>query len=198
MIVRKTRLFLHAYLVVGIVLLAGVLSYTLPKQSSSKVEEVANKKPVERTDLERAIDLVNGGVNPMEGIQILLSLVKEDSTNVEAHLWLGRFSVQSGQLDKALIRFETILSIDPEHLQGNWEMAMLAWEMQNWEMAQQRFENTLALDSTYYNALFFNGQCLERLGRLDEALVAYQTLLLKSEDDAVVTWLVEKISELKY
>lgn len=182
---------------VGVAVLAGVLLYTLPKQSSSKMEEVANRQPVERTDLQRAIDLVNGGVSPMEGIQILQSLVAEDSTNVEAHLWLGRFSIQSGQLDKAVIRFEKILRIDPDHLQGNWEMAMLGWEMQNWEMAHERFEKTFDLDSTFYNALFFNGQCLERLERLDEALVAYETLLPKSEDEAVVTWLVEKITELK-
>jgi tetratricopeptide (TPR) repeat protein len=182
---------------IGIAILVGVLLYTLPKQSSSKIEESANKQPVERTELQRAIDLVNGGVSPMEGIQILQALVAEDSTNVEAHLWLGRFSVQSGQLDKAVSRFQTILRIEPDHLQGNWEMAMLAWELQDWEVAHDKFERTYSLDSTYYNALFFDGQCLERLERPSEAMVVYETLLPKSEDEAVVSWLVEKISELR-
>lgn len=182
---------------VVVALLAGVLLYTLPKQSSTKLEEAAANPLEERTDLQRAIDLVNGEVNPMEGIQILLRLVEEDSTNVEAHLWLGRFSIKSGQLDKAFHRFETIVRIDPNHLDGNWELAMLSWEMQNWEVAQLRFEKTYELDSSYYNALFFNGQCLETLGRPEEALVAYETLLPKSDDETVVNWLVEKIAELK-
>ena len=45
------------------------------------------------------------GENPMEGILELRALA-DDTPNLDAVMWLGRFSVQSGQLDKARERFD--------------------------------------------------------------------------------------------
>jgi len=57
---------------------------------------------------------VDGGQDPMKGIFLLREVVAEDSTNVEAQLNLGFFSMQSGQYDKAVNRFKTVLRIQPE------------------------------------------------------------------------------------
>ncbi len=56
---------------------------------------------------------VDAGQNPMQGIQLLLGVVKEDPNNVNANLNLGMFSIRSGQYDKAIGRFETVAKLKP-------------------------------------------------------------------------------------
>lgn len=57
---------------------------------------------------------VNGSGNPMEGIQLLLGVVKEDPKNLKANLNLGLFSMKSGQFDKAIERFKTVIAQKPD------------------------------------------------------------------------------------
>jgi tetratricopeptide (TPR) repeat protein len=60
------------------------------------------------------IAYVNGAGGPMEGIQLLLGVVKEDPKNVKANLNLGLFSMKSGQFDKAVDRFKTVIAVKPD------------------------------------------------------------------------------------
>ena len=45
---------------------------------------------------------MESGGPPMQGVSILLDIVRKDSTNVDALLMLGRFGIISGQFDKAI------------------------------------------------------------------------------------------------
>ena len=54
---------------------------------------------------------VTEGKNPMQGIQLLLSVVKEDPKNLNANMNLGLFSMKSGQFEKAVNRFKTVISV---------------------------------------------------------------------------------------
>ncbi|WP_423148742.1 tetratricopeptide repeat protein [Rubrolithibacter danxiaensis] len=56
---------------------------------------------------------VNGAASPMQGIQLLLEVVKEDPSNTNANLNLGLFSMKSGQFDKAVARFKTVIENKP-------------------------------------------------------------------------------------
>lgn len=51
---------------------------------------------------------------PMKGVEQLLDIVRRDSTNVPANIMLGKMAVQSGQLDKAIERGNTVLSVNPK------------------------------------------------------------------------------------
>jgi len=57
---------------------------------------------------------VNGGATPMQGIALLLEVVKQDPNNESANLNLGLFSMKSRQYDKAVLRFKTIIAHKPE------------------------------------------------------------------------------------
>jgi tetratricopeptide (TPR) repeat protein len=58
---------------------------------------------------------VNGAAaSPMEGIGLLLGVVKEEPTNRSANLALGQFAMKSGQYDKAVLRFKTMIEQKPE------------------------------------------------------------------------------------
>lgn len=56
------------------------------------------------------------GNQPMTGISLLREVLQKDSTNIEANLQLGLFSVTSQQYDKAIARFQRILRIDSTHI----------------------------------------------------------------------------------
>lgn len=62
------------------------------------------------------IAYVSGTPNPMQGIQLLLEVVKLDPKNIKANTNLGLFSMRSGQFDKAVERFKTVIEqqADPE------------------------------------------------------------------------------------
>lgn len=54
---------------------------------------------------------VTEGKNPMQGIQLLLDVVKQDPKNLKANMNLGLFSMKSGQFEKAIARFKTVLLV---------------------------------------------------------------------------------------
>ena len=60
------------------------------------------------------IAYVEGSAQPMQGITLLREVVAADSTNVDAQLSLGFFSMKSGQYDKAVKRFRTVIKLRPD------------------------------------------------------------------------------------
>ncbi|TKC02892.1 tetratricopeptide repeat protein [Pedobacter frigoris] len=59
------------------------------------------------------ITIVNGMGMPMQGIAMLMDVVKKDPKNLKANMSLGTFAIKSGQFDKAIIRFKDIIAIKP-------------------------------------------------------------------------------------
>jgi tetratricopeptide (TPR) repeat protein len=53
------------------------------------------------------------GGSPMQGIMLLLDVVKQDPNNYNANLDLGMFAMNSRQYDKAVQRFKTVLAQKP-------------------------------------------------------------------------------------
>jgi uncharacterized protein HemY len=49
----------------------------------------------------------------MMGINLLVYFVKNDPKNLKANLNLGLFSMKSGQYEKAVERFKTVISLAP-------------------------------------------------------------------------------------
>lgn len=56
------------------------------------------------------ITIVNGMGAPMQGIAMLLDVVKKDPKNLKANMNLGMFAIKSGQFDKAITRFNDIIT----------------------------------------------------------------------------------------
>ena len=80
---------------------------------------IANKTVVENNSalgIEEAVELVKSGSDPMKGILKLRKIAEDDPNNVEAQFYLGIFSVQSGQLKKAITRLTKVLELDHEYI----------------------------------------------------------------------------------
>lgn len=59
------------------------------------------------------VTIVNGLGAPMQGIAMLLEVVAKEPKNVKANMNLGLFSIKSGQFDKAIPRFNTVIAAAP-------------------------------------------------------------------------------------
>lgn len=62
--------------------------------------------------------LYSGHGAPMKGIAMIREVAEKDPKNVYAQLTLGEASLMSGQLDKAVERFKSIVQQHPENLQA--------------------------------------------------------------------------------
>lgn len=137
------------------------------------------------------------GENPMEGILELRQLAESTPPNLDAVMWLGRFSVQSGQLDKARERFNQVIDAAPDRVEAYWERAMLDMEEGFLEDAVEGFDLCVSADELYVNGRFFKARCLEAMEKPDLALTEYKSYLPLAPDTAVAKSVEEIIERLE-
>ena len=77
----------------------------------------------EDTKLALATGYIEGTGEPMRGVQILLAITRDKPDDIPANMLLGRMSIQSGQFDKAVGRFETVLKQEPENKEALYFLA---------------------------------------------------------------------------
>lgn len=90
-----------------------IIAPRLPKDAKQLSEQSSEQvtDPVEQ-QINQAVALVQGGENPMQGIMMLREILEEDPDQIDAHWHLAQFSIQSGQYEKAVERFEKVLELD--------------------------------------------------------------------------------------
>lgn len=75
------------------------------------------------------------GQPPMKGIGLLKEVLVEDSTNINALINLGYYSLQSGQLELAIDRFKKVLEIDSKFHEAYLYLAEISQRQDNKEEA---------------------------------------------------------------
>ncbi|MCH2198342.1 MAG: hypothetical protein MK081_06135 [Flavobacteriales bacterium] len=176
-----------------------VLFMVMPRQPESVVEEVGEQKPASAAEIElmAAVEQVQNGGNPMEGIMRIRALLEEDSTYADAHLWLGFFSLQSGQTDKAVSRFNKVKQLDPLNPEPFWQLGMMHIDKENYRSAIPELEQAVVRDSAYVNGMFFMARCYEELQMPDSALFYYESYLPFAPDTVVTNRVNDFITNLK-
>lgn len=184
--------------VVGAIALI-VLFLVMPRQPRSAREQAANAGPMSDAEKElmAAVQKVQSGENPMQGILQIRALVEADSTFEEAQLWLGAFSLQSGQLDKARQRFETVKRINPKNPEPHWQLGLMDVEEEEYRKAIPQLRRSVELDSSYVNGLFFIARSYDELNERDSALHYYEKYLPYAPDTVVSGRVEDFINELK-
>lgn len=169
----------------------------LPRKPSSAISaEVPVADSLSSDPVDRAVALVNGD-NPMAGIQALRDLANAEPPNVDAIVWLGIFSIQSGQKDKAREHFARVLTLEPSHTEATWQLALLDMEEGRYDAAVVGFEACMAADSSYANGLFFTARCYEAMGNTEGALNRFREYLPYAPDTAVAARVREMIARLE-
>jgi tetratricopeptide (TPR) repeat protein len=201
MIIQRLRKnwMLPLIVVLGALLISLVMQLPRAPKAPGPVDaeamaELQTELPVD--PVAAAVEKVSGP-NPMEGVQALLAMTRGDSPNVDAVIALGRLSIQSGQMDKAQERFEQAIELAPERIDPYVQLGMLELDEDRPADALLHFEQAVALDSTYTNALFFMAQSHERLSSPELALDFYARCIIYATDTAVVAGVEQRMALLQ-
>lgn len=176
------------FIIGGLCIVLAVLVWLIiPRQPAGLAEEdipTTLDEAVSLDPVQLAVEKVNGA-NPMEGILELKALAEAEVPNVDAVIELGRFSIQSGQIDKAKERFVQAIDLAPDRAEPLVQLGMLELDGGQPAEALIHFERAVLVDSTAHNAWFFQAQCHERLGNPGLALAGYQRFLPLSPDTII-------------
>ena len=85
------------------------------------------------------------GEGPMQGIMKIRQVAEKDSTNIYAQLTLGHASIASGQYDKAIGRFLTVLHLQPNNLEAALSLAEAYEQTGNKAAAIEWYKKSLPL-----------------------------------------------------
>jgi Flp pilus assembly protein TadD len=83
----------------------------------------------------------------MQGIKILRDVLQTDPKNESALYNLGILSIQSGQYDKAVKRFEELLAINPKHSTGQFYLGVALANAGDKDKALEAFKKARELDN---------------------------------------------------
>lgn len=83
---------------------------------------------------------------PMQGVLMLREVIEKDPENALALYNLGLLSIQSRQFDKAVERFEKLVSTHPDHLEGQFYLGVAYFEAGNRNKALVQLEKVKSLD----------------------------------------------------
>lgn len=97
------------------------------------------------TKIDLASCYVEMGVEPMKGIGLLREIEKTHPDNVKLQYSFAYFSVQSGQLEKAIARFEKIKQLQPDNFGVYYSLADVYERMGNKEKAIENYEKYASL-----------------------------------------------------
>lgn len=181
---------------IGVTIVIVAVFLMLPKAPKTALE----KQPVAdsvQVELEQAVQLVQQGTNPMEGILKIRQISEEHPENVDAQLWLGVFSEQSGQVDKAKDRFNKVVALDARNPVAHRYLGEFSMKDSLYDQAIGHFQTVFEEDSSYKSALFFIGKSHQELGNKEEALTYYERYLPFAPDSTVASGVNGFISELR-
>lgn len=85
--------------------------------------------------------------NPMKGIMMLREVVAQNPNHENAQLNLGFLSVKSGQYEKAIERFNTVLKINPAYIEAYVFLAQTYTQMGDNKKAIENFEKFKSLSN---------------------------------------------------
>lgn len=113
------------------------------KQGFNKVLEM-NPKNLD-AKVGKALCIVEDRSKVMQGVPLLKEVIAEDSTNLLAWYSLGMLQIESGQLQKALVSFEKLVSLQPFNGELYFYLADVQQKMGNSTQAILNYEKAKML-----------------------------------------------------
>ena len=107
----------NTYIALAVAIVAAVAIFSLPRtpfqEEKLQVKEEASALDVK---VDEAVAIIQSGEGaPMVAIGMLLDVLREYPNHEKALMWLGNFSMMSGQWDKAIDRFHQLSQLFPEN-----------------------------------------------------------------------------------
>lgn len=83
--------------------------------------------------------------NPMQGIFMMREVLEQDPENRDAIYQMGILSMQTGQFDKAIGRFQDLTRLYPQDVEGLFYLALAQMQTNDKQNAHNNFEKARKL-----------------------------------------------------
>ncbi len=87
------------------------------------------------------------GPSPMQGIQMLRSILEEDPQNEKALFFMGSLSIRSNQFEIAIQRFEALVKYYPENIEGQYWLGASYFGAEHMEEAKIQLQKVKEMDA---------------------------------------------------
>lgn len=104
-----------SYIAILAAAIIAAVVFFLPNKPPLEADQQINEVDLM---IDSAMSLVSEIGSPMQGIMLMRKILEEHPNNARAHFQMGLFSIQSGQFEKAVERFEKVISIDPSNVES--------------------------------------------------------------------------------
>lgn len=94
--------------------------------------------------IQAAVEKINSGA-PMEGIMAIRDLAENHPDDPRPQFYLGMFSIQSGQFDKAVSRFQKVIELDPNAIDAYRWLGESYMSLGDFENAKENLEKFISL-----------------------------------------------------
>jgi len=98
-----------------------------------------------RATLIKGLALTDRRETMMQGVPLLLQVVRKDPENIPANYTLALLAIESGQYDKALSRFQKLISLQPSNPEYYYHAGIAHQRSGNREEALQNFKKSMEL-----------------------------------------------------
>jgi len=105
---------------------------------------------------------VNGSQNPMKGILMIREIAEKHPENTLASITLGKLSLRTNQLEKALQRFQSVIDVDPKNADAHFLVGQTYLQKGDKTKATEYFKKCLS----FSNDLTFQKRVTEILNSL--------------------------------
>ena len=104
--------------------------------------------------------------------------LKQNHKSVEARYALGMFFQENNGYDKAIIQYDSILSIDPKFKNAHYNLGYINLVyLKRYSEAVKHFSNAIACDPKYAEAYYTRGYCYEKMSDFQNAKTDYRKAL---------------------
>ncbi|MDW7695436.1 tetratricopeptide repeat protein [Flammeovirgaceae bacterium SG7u.111] len=129
-------------------------SFAMSKEKTDKLgvkvreyyQRALEIEPNEDLEVKIGVTYVSGD-NPMQGILKIREVLGKNPENKLAIYNLGMLSMQSGQFDRAVERFEKLIELEPENTQAHFYLGVSYLETGSEQKALERFEHVKAVET---------------------------------------------------
>lgn len=94
--------------------------------------------------IQAAVEKINSGA-PMEGIMAIRDLAESHPNDPRPQFYLGMFSIQSVQFDKAVSRFQKVIELDPNAIDAYRWLGESYMSLGDFENAKKNLEKFISL-----------------------------------------------------
>ena len=117
----------------------------LAKKAQELYQKVLDSNP-DNLEVKTKMAMTYISSSPMQGIKMLMEVLKVDPQNESALFNLGMLSIQSGQNDKAVERLENLVKINPNHTQAQLLLGIAWMNLGDNAKARAQFEKVKQMD----------------------------------------------------